>query len=235
MLSGDSDYDASACFLTVDFKRILRAIPVTDDAMYCVVVGQFSTPSLRGQAFLPCGGSDAKYRPQVPFRSVTIMAYTSASGPVLDGGDNLPFTSPHESCHTLCDLIHTEPQTDHNRTELMGTGTSRANTLGATKRLSDGPYEVRMQKNGSTTMSIVSVKLAETMRTVAPRRWRRGKRCRPSHSPSPGSVTPAGRPICCWKPSWTGGGSPAGARPVVSGRNRRPSGSSKTFRRIARR
>ena len=80
----------------------------------------------------------------------------------------VPFTSPHESCHTLCDLIHTEPQTDHNRTELMGTGTSRANTLGATKRLSDGPYEVRMQKNGSTTMSIVSVKLAETMRNGGP-------------------------------------------------------------------
>jgi len=168
VLSGDSDYDASVCFLTVDFKRILRATPVTDDAMYCVVVGQFSTPSLRGQAFLPCGGSDAKYRPQVPFRSVTIMAYTSASGPVLDGGDNLPFTSPHESCHTLCDLIHTEPQTPHNRTELMGTGTSTTNTLGATKRLSDGPYEVRMQKNGSTTMSILSVKLAETMRNGGP-------------------------------------------------------------------
>ena len=94
--------------------------------------------------------------------------FSAGSSIVLDGGDNLPFTSPHESCHTLCDLIHTEPQTSHNRTELMGTGTSRTNILGATKRLSDGPYEVRMQKNGSTTMSIVSVKLAETMRNGGP-------------------------------------------------------------------
>ena len=171
VLSGDADTDMSASFLSIDMKRILRAVPITDDAMYCVVVGQFSTPSLRGQAFMPGLGADAKYRPELPFRSSTIMAYTSTSGPVLDGGDNLPFTSPHESCHTLCDLVHSNPRTNHSRTELMGTGTSKHNTITATKRLSKGPYTVQMQKNGTTTMSIVNVKLAETMRDGSVEKW----------------------------------------------------------------
>jgi len=103
VLSGDADTDRSLSFLSIDMKRILRATPVTDDAMHCVVVGKFSTPSLRGQAFLPCLKADAKYRPELPFRSSTIMAYTSTSGPVLDGGDNLPFTSrtsPATPCAT---------------------------------------------------------------------------------------------------------------------------------------
>lgn len=168
VLSGDADVDSSVSFLTIDMKRVLRAVPVTDDAMYCIVVGQFSTPSLRGQAFLPCNGADPAFRPELPFRSSTIMAYTSASGAVLDGGDNLPFTSPHESCHTLCDLIHTKPSTNHSRTELMGSGTSTVNALGSTKRLSDGPYTVQMQKNGTTTMSIVNVSLADAMRNGGP-------------------------------------------------------------------
>ena len=171
VLSGDADVDSTVSFLTIDMKRILRATPVTDDAMHCVVVGRFSTPSLRGQAFLPCLGAGAQYRPELPFRSSTIMAYTSTSGPVLDGGDNLPFTSPHESCHTLCDLIHSKPGTSHCRTELMGSGTSTGNTVTATKRLSGGPYTVQMQKNGTTTQTIVNIKLAETMRAGSVNKW----------------------------------------------------------------
>jgi hypothetical protein len=165
VLSDDAAVDASVAFLTIDMKRLLRAVPVTDDAMYCVVVGQFSTPGLRGQAFLPCLGADAAFRPELPFRSSTIMAYTSASGPVLDGGDNLPFTSPHESAHTLTDLIHTKPGANHNRTELLGTGTSVANAVGATKRLNDGPYLITISQNLTTTAVDRNVKLAETMRT----------------------------------------------------------------------
>jgi hypothetical protein len=165
VLSGDADTDASPSFLSVDMKRILRDVPVTDDAMHCVVVGKFSTPSLRGQAFLPCLAADAPFRPELPFRSSTIMAYTSTRGPVLDGGDTLPFTSPHESAHTLCDLIHTKPSTNHSRTELLGSGTSVANAVNATKRLCDGPYLINMQQNGTTTQTILQVRLAETIRT----------------------------------------------------------------------
>ena len=165
VLDGDSDVDASTSFLSIDMKRILRAVPVTDDAMYCVVVGKFSGKSLRGQAFLPCLGADVEFQPDLPFRSSTIMACESTSGPVLDGGDNLPFTSPHESTHTLCDLIHTKPSTNHNRTELMAGGTSAANTIGASKRLCDGPYLIAIQKNGSKTQTTQHVRLAEVLRT----------------------------------------------------------------------
>ena len=164
VLSGDADTDASTSFLSIDMKRVLRDVRVTDNAMHCVVVGQFSTPSLRGQAFLPCLAADEPFRPDLPFRSSTIMAYTSTAGPVLDDGDTLPFTSPHESCHTLCDLIHTKPQTDHVRTELMASGTSVANSVTATKRLCDGPYLISMQQNGTRTQTILTVKLAEVMR-----------------------------------------------------------------------
>ena len=163
--SDDASCDSSVSFLTIDMKRLLRAVPVTDDAMFCVVVGQFSTPSLRGQAFLPCLGADVAVRPELPFRSSTIMAYTSSSGAVLDGGDDLPFTSPHESTHTLCDLIHTKTGASHVRTELMGSGTSRANSVTATKRLCDGPYLIDIQQNMTTTQVTRSVRLADTVRT----------------------------------------------------------------------
>lgn len=165
VLSDDASVDSSVSFLSIDMKRVLRAVPVTDDAMYCVVVGRFSTPSLRGQAFLPCLGADAAFRPELPFRSSTIMAYTSASGAVLDGGDNLPFTSPHESAHTLTDLIHTKSGASHSRTELLGSGTSVANAVGATKRLCDGPYLITISQNLTTTAVDRNVKLAEVMRT----------------------------------------------------------------------
>jgi len=165
VLADDASMDGSVAFLTIDFKRLLRAVPVTDEAMHCVVVGQFNTPGLRGMAFTPCLGASAPFRPELPFRSSTIMAYQSASGPVLDNGDNLPFTSPHESAHTLCDLVHTNPGSNHNRTELLGTGTSVANAVGATKRLCDGPYLVTMQQNLTTTMITVNVRLTATMRS----------------------------------------------------------------------
>lgn len=163
--SDDAAMDSSIAFLTPDFKRILRMIPVTDDAMHCVVVGQFSGPSLRGQAFLECNSFTGNFKPFLPFRAATIMAYTSASGAVLDNGDNLPYTSPHESAHTLTDLIHTKPQTNHSRTELLASGTSTANTVTSTKRLCDGPYTIEMQQNTPTGLLIVPVKPCEVLRT----------------------------------------------------------------------
>jgi len=163
----DAAVDLSASFLSADMKRILRAVPVTDDAMYCVVVGQFLGRSLRGQAFLPCLAYNEPERSDLPFRSSTIMAYTSSSGAVLDNGNNLPFTSPHESTHTLCDLIHTKPGANHNRTELMGTGTSVANAVGATKRICGGPYLVAMSQNGSTGAKILNVEMVSTLRDGA--------------------------------------------------------------------
>ncbi|HEU0123757.1 MAG TPA: hypothetical protein VFQ91_24715 [Bryobacteraceae bacterium] len=169
VISDDAAVDASVAFLTIDMKRLLRATPVTDDAMHCIVVGRFSTPGLRGQAFTDCHLADAAFQPALPFRSSTIMAYQAAGGSgfigVLDNGDTLPFTSPHESAHTLCDLVHTKPGTNHNRTQLLGTGTSPANSVTATKRLCGGPYLVTMEQNLTTTMTHVQVKLVDKMRS----------------------------------------------------------------------
>lgn len=164
---GDADLDGSIAFLTVDMKRIIRDIPVTDDEMHCVVIGEFDgAKTLRGQAFLPCLGTAPDFRPDLPFRSVTIMA-TKASGGVgvLDGGDTLPFTSPHESAHTLTDLIHTKSGTSHSRTELLGSGTSRVNAVGATKRLCDGPYTVQMEENTSAGSVVRNVSLVERIKS----------------------------------------------------------------------
>jgi hypothetical protein len=164
VISDDAAFDGSTAFQTIDFKRILREVPVTDDAMHCIVVGEFSTKGLRGIAFPPCMGAKAEFRPELPFRSATIMAYRSSSGGVLDNGDTLPFTSPHESAHTLCDLVHTAQGSNHERNQLLGSGTSVNNSVTATKRLCDGPFTVTMQRNLTTTFVTVTVKLAEVMR-----------------------------------------------------------------------
>jgi len=169
VLAGDADVDSSTNFLSIDMKRLLRMTPVTDDAMHCIVIGRFNTTGLRGQAFTDSHLADPPFRPELPFRSATIMAYQAAGTGgfvgVLDNGETLPFTSPHESAHTLCDLVHTKPGTNHNRTELLGTGTSEQNSPTATKRLSGGPYNVTMEQNLTTTMTHVQVKLVDKMRT----------------------------------------------------------------------
>jgi hypothetical protein len=75
------------------------------------------------------------------------MGSISSSGPVMDGGDNLPFTFPHEAGHVLNDAFHTENADPLGPTELMsGTGTSPANAVGATKRICDDPLRVQYQK-----------------------------------------------------------------------------------------
>lgn len=62
----------------------------------------------------------------------------------MDGGDNLPFTYPHESGHVLLDAFHTDGTDANGPTELMsGTGTSMNNSTNATKRICDGPLTVR--------------------------------------------------------------------------------------------
>jgi hypothetical protein len=170
----NAEMDGSTSFQTIDFKRILRDIPVTDDEMHCVVIGEFNRKGLRGIAFPPCLQATAAFQPDLPFRSVTIMATMAQTAPpadtspigVLDGGDTQPYTSPHESAHTLTDLVHTDPGTPHDRTQLLGAGTPPANSVGGTKRLCDGPYTVRMQQNQTTTFIVVNANLVEKIKSV---------------------------------------------------------------------
>jgi len=166
----DAAFDGSTAFQTIDFKRLLRDVPVTDDAMHCIVIGEFDRKGLRGIAFPDCHKADAPFRPALPFHSATIMAYRAGAVGggmigVLDNTDTQPFTSPHESAHTLCDLVHTKVGSNHDRNQLLGRGTSAANAVGATKRLCDGPFTVNMEQNLTTTFVHVDVKLVEVMRS----------------------------------------------------------------------
>ncbi|HEU0123755.1 MAG TPA: hypothetical protein VFQ91_24705 [Bryobacteraceae bacterium] len=151
--------------ITFDMKRLLRAVPVTDDGMHCIVVGKFNTFGLRGRAFREFHAAGAAFKPPLPFRSATIMAYQANSGFVLDNSDNLPFTSPHESAHVICDMSHTIVGANHDRTELLGASTPPANSMGGTKRLCDGPYLVRMTQRTETTSFEVQVRLVQEILT----------------------------------------------------------------------
>ena len=127
---------------SIDFRRVIRAAPGADDRMDCYVIGQFSTPGLRGRAFVAATDLPAGFQPPSPLRWATVMAANSGSGTVMDGTDNLPFTYPHESGHVLLDAFHTTGTLAD--TELMsGSGTSQANSLTATKRLCDDPVHVQ--------------------------------------------------------------------------------------------
>jgi hypothetical protein len=167
VLADGASNDTTLSGPTIDMKRLMRMIPTADDGMFCIVVGRFNTPGLRGQAFRQFHAATAAFQPPLPLRSATIMAYTSNSGNVLDNSDNLPFTSPHESAHVMCDMSHTISGADHSRTEILGSGTPAANSVGATKRFSDGPYLVRMTQRSETQPGgfEVQVRLADELRT----------------------------------------------------------------------
>jgi len=129
---------------TAEFRRVVRAAPGAPDQLDCYVVGQFTNIKLRGRAFVPARDLGAAFQPPDPLKFAAIMATTSASGPVLDSGDNLPFTFPHEAGHVLSDAFHTNNDDPNGPTQLMsGTGTSVDNDVDATKRICDGPVLVQ--------------------------------------------------------------------------------------------
>jgi len=181
-LNSVDDDDAAADFTlggpSPDMKRLLRMMPTSDDGMFCIVIGIFKSRTLRGQAFRKFHAAAAPFQPPLPIRSATIMAYQATSGGVLvgvlDNGNTFPFTSPHESAHVMCDLSHTITGASHSRTELLGAGTPRDNSVGGTKRLSDGPYLVKMTQRSDTVADgfEVEVKLAEELRVQSGAKFR---------------------------------------------------------------
>ncbi len=129
---------------TMEFRRVIRSVTGADDRLDCFVVGGFTAAGLRGRAFVPATDLNAGFQPRAPLRWAAIMATNSSSGAVMDGGDNLPFTFPHEAGHVLTDAFHTDNADPNGPTELMsGAGTSVANSVNATKRICDGAYKVR--------------------------------------------------------------------------------------------
>lgn len=117
-------------------RQLLRNYDTGSDRMDCYVIGQFQGGgSTRGRSYTPCLSMPGNYRPVREIVNSCVMGITSSSGAVMDGGNNLPYTFPHEFGHALLDCFHTT-----NRFELMaGGGTSVAAAVDGTKRLSDAP------------------------------------------------------------------------------------------------
>jgi hypothetical protein len=125
-----------------EVRRITRAAPGTDTRVQCYVIGRWSDPDLRGLALTPDSDLPPNNQNNAPVRWATVMAANSTDGAVMDGGNNLPFTFPHESGHVLLDAFHTSG--DGEGQQLMsGSGTSVANAVDATKRLCDDKAQVQ--------------------------------------------------------------------------------------------
>jgi hypothetical protein len=123
---------------TAAFRRILRSAPGADDRLDYFMVDRFRTFDLRGRAFIAGTDLAPPFRPPAPLRWAVVMAARSSSGAVLDGGDTLPFTFPHEAGHVLTEAFHTTGA--NSTTEMMRSGTSAANAVDASKRICDSVH-----------------------------------------------------------------------------------------------
>jgi len=141
-------------------RRLIRSfVKPAEDRIDCFIIGQWASNSLRGRAWTPDLDLPAKFRATAPLRFAAIMAQTSSSGAVMDGGDNLAYTFPHEAGHILHDAFHVTHTNSsgavvqaNGATQLMRSGTTAVNSIGATRRLCDS-YKVkwgRWSKNQST-------------------------------------------------------------------------------------
>lgn len=173
-LANLNDFD-NATFVcgTMDERQIMRNFDSGDDRLDCYVVGGLRSGA-RGESFLAAYDLDPDYRTvtyqadtPVPFSC--IMGADSPNGPVMDGGDNLPYTFPHEACHTLLDTNHSL-----QRTELLASGTSTSPSLRGTKRLCDAPVRAVYEMRPTTTIGTAAptwgnfnISSADRLRTMA--------------------------------------------------------------------
>lgn len=124
---------------TPEGRRLLR-FGGTDDRLDFYVVG--TIPGARGVAFIPATDLAAQYRPPPMCRWAVLMRDIT-----MDGGDAHPFTFPHEAGHVLTDAFHADNADPNVGNQLMtGTGTSPANAMTGSKRISDDPVQVQHQK-----------------------------------------------------------------------------------------
>jgi hypothetical protein len=124
---------------TPEARRILR-FRGRDDRLDFFVVGAIT--GARGVAYIPATDLAAQYRPPALCRW-SILMWSN----VMNGADNDPFTFPHEAGHVLNDAFHADNADPNVGNQLMtGTGTSAANGVGASKRISGAPVQVQYQK-----------------------------------------------------------------------------------------
>jgi hypothetical protein len=145
-LNNFNDFGATDSWAgTLDERQIIRNFDSGDDRLDCYVVGALKSGA-RGESF-PFGYAlDPRFRSNVagssPVPFSCIMGAVSHSPaefglPVMNGGNSLPYTFPHEAGHSLLDCNHAT-----RRSELMASGTSQAPGLRATKRICDRPVRV---------------------------------------------------------------------------------------------
>ncbi len=145
-LNNINDFGAADSWAgTLDERHIIRNFDSGDDRLDCYVVGALKSGA-RGESF-PFGYPlDPRFRANVagssPMPFSCIMGAVSHSPsefglPVMNGGNSLPYTFPHEAGHSLLDCNHAT-----RRSELMASGTSQAPGVRATKRICDTPVRV---------------------------------------------------------------------------------------------
>lgn len=133
-------------------RQLLRNYNSGTDRLNCYVVGRYQDADTRGRAYSPCVKMTPEFQPPPEVTNSCVMGATSNSGPVMNGGDNLPFTFPHEAGHALLDIGHTD-----TRSELMASGgTSTSNSVRATKRLCDNPVQRRFANYRLNTTSFTA-------------------------------------------------------------------------------
>lgn len=161
---------------TAAFRRILRSAPGADDRLDYFMVDRFRTFDLRGRAFIAATDLAPPFQAPAPLRWAVVMAARSSSGAVLDGGDTLPFTMPHEGGHVLTEAFHTAGA--NSTTEMMRSGTSAANAVDASKRICDsvhvqyGMFDPAQPNPGATgSQAISAVRRARARGAPVIERW----------------------------------------------------------------
>jgi hypothetical protein len=124
---------------TPEARRLLR-FRGNDTRLDFFVVGVLT--GARGVAYIPATDLAAQYRPPALCRWSVLMASS-----VMNGADSDPFSFPHEAGHILNDAFHADNADPNVGNQLMtGTGTSAANAVNASKRISGAPVQVQYQK-----------------------------------------------------------------------------------------
>ncbi len=137
------DIDSGKAFMAgaAAHRRVLRAATRGIDRLDYFIVERLGPGKTRGIASVPGKDLPLRFQPGPSLSWAVLMGCRSTSGPVMDGGANLPFTMPHESGHVLNDAFHTDiddpAAMPEANTEMMRTGTTPPNTVGATKRICD--------------------------------------------------------------------------------------------------
>ena len=127
--------------LPASLRRLIREAAGTDDRLDVYVCRHFT--EFGGLGLIPHSDLGADYQPDSPMRWAIFCE--SPPGAVMDGGDDYPWTYPHEAGHVLPDAFHIDSASPHDSTCLMRGRVvlTQTHPVDATKRIFDTPITVR--------------------------------------------------------------------------------------------